>query len=86
MTMKWCVMEFARISKRYPDFHVVGEASSGEETLGMVSELIPDIVLLDLIMPGMDGIETTRRIRQISPRTQVVVLLPTMKMCISFQH
>jgi two-component system, NarL family, response regulator LiaR len=56
------------------DFHVVGEASSGEEALSMVSELIPDIVLLDLIMPGMDGIETTRRVRQISPRTQVVVL------------
>ena len=56
------------------DFQVVGEAASGEETLALVSELIPDIVLLDLIMPGMDGIETTRRIRQISPRTQVVVL------------
>jgi len=57
-----------------PDFQVVGEASSGEETLGMVTELIPDIVLLDLIMPGIDGIETTRRVKQISPRTQVVVL------------
>lgn len=56
------------------DFHVVGEASSGEEALSMVAELIPDIVLLDLIMPGMDGIETTRRVKQISPRTQVVVL------------
>ncbi len=56
------------------DFQVVGEASSGEEALGMVGELIPDIVLLDLIMPGMDGIETTRRIKQTSPRTQVVVL------------
>jgi NarL family two-component system response regulator LiaR len=56
------------------DFQVVGEASSGEETLGLVAELIPDIVLLDLIMPGMDGIETTRRVKQISPRTQVVVL------------
>ncbi|MBI3162129.1 MAG: response regulator transcription factor [Chloroflexi bacterium] len=56
------------------DFHVVGEASSGEEALEMVSDLIPDIVLLDLIMPGIDGIETTRRIRQISPRTKVVVL------------
>ena len=57
-----------------PDFQVVGEASSGEEALGMVTELIPDIVLLDLIMPGIDGIETTRRVKQISPRTQVVVL------------
>jgi NarL family two-component system response regulator LiaR len=57
-----------------PDFQVVGEAASGEEALPMISELIPDIVLLDLIMPGMDGIEATRRIRQISPRTQVVVL------------
>jgi NarL family two-component system response regulator LiaR len=56
------------------DFQVVGEAASGEETLSLVAELIPDIVLLDLIMPGMDGIETTRRVKQISPRTQVVVL------------
>lgn len=56
------------------DFHVVGEASSGEEALSLVAELIPDIVLLDLIMPGMDGIETTRRVKQTSPRTQVVVL------------
>ncbi|MBI5944494.1 MAG: response regulator transcription factor [Chloroflexi bacterium] len=57
-----------------PDMQVVGEASSGEETLAMVTELIPDIVLLDLIMPGMDGIEITRRVKRISPRTQVVIL------------
>lgn len=57
-----------------PDFQVVGESASGEETLSMVAELIPDIVLLDLIMPGMDGIETTRRVKQVSPRSQVVVL------------
>jgi NarL family two-component system response regulator LiaR len=56
------------------DFQVVGEAESGEAALKLVSDLIPDIVLLDLIMPGMDGVETTRRIKQISPRTQVVVL------------
>jgi len=55
-------------------FEVVGEADSGESALKMVSELIPDIVLLDLIMPGMDGVETTRQIKKISPRTQVVVL------------
>jgi NarL family two-component system response regulator LiaR len=56
------------------DFDVVGEAESGETAIRMVSELIPDIVLLDLIMPGMDGVETTRQIKKISPRTQVVVL------------
>ncbi len=57
-----------------PEFHVIGEAVSGEEALTMVSEYIPDIVLLDLILPGMDGVETTRHVKQISPRTQVVVL------------
>jgi NarL family two-component system response regulator LiaR len=56
------------------DFDVVGEAESGEQAVKMVSELIPDIVLLDLIMPGMDGVETTRQIKKISPRTQVVIL------------
>lgn len=56
------------------DFDVLGEADSGERAVRMVSELIPDIVLLDLIMPGMDGVETTRQIKKISPRTQVVVL------------
>ena len=55
-------------------FEVVGEAESGEAAVKLVSELIPDIVLLDLIMPGMDGVETTRQIKKISPRTQVVVL------------
>ena len=60
--------------ERIADFNVLGEGSSGEEALNMVAEMIPDIVLLDLMMPSMDGIETTRRIRQISPRTKVVVL------------
>ncbi len=57
-----------------PEFCVVGEAESGEKAIRLVSELIPDVVLMDLIMPGTDGIETTRRVKQISPRTQVVVL------------
>jgi NarL family two-component system response regulator LiaR len=57
-----------------PEFQVVGEAMSGEDAVAMVGEFIPDIVLLDLIMPGMDGVEATRRIKQVSPRTQVVVL------------
>jgi DNA-binding NarL/FixJ family response regulator len=57
-----------------PDFQVVGEAASGDDAIGLVSDLIPDLVLMDLIMPGLDGVETIRRIKKISPRTQVVVL------------
>lgn len=57
-----------------PEFHVVGEAASGEEAIALVTEYVPDVVLMDLIMPGMDGVETTRRVKSISPRTQVVVL------------
>ncbi len=56
------------------EFTVVGEAASGGEALQLVTELVPDVVLMDLIMPGMDGIKTTREIKKISPRSQVVVL------------
>ncbi len=57
-----------------PDISVVGEASSGEEALRIVGDLAPDVALMDLLMPGMNGVETTRRLREISPETQVIVL------------
>ncbi|HEY5982379.1 MAG TPA: response regulator transcription factor [Anaerolineales bacterium] len=56
------------------EFAVVGEASSGKEALRLAADLVPDVVLMDLIMPDMDGIKTTREIKRISPRSQVVVL------------
>ncbi|MDP1614486.1 MAG: response regulator transcription factor [Methylococcales bacterium] len=56
------------------EFKVVGEAVSGEETLTLVSEFIPDIVLMDLILPDMDGIEIIHLLKQVSPCTQIVVL------------
>ncbi len=57
-----------------PDLTVVGEAASGKEALALAEELVPDVVLMDLLMPDMDGIETTRRLKTVSPRSQVVVL------------
>ncbi|HEX5807072.1 MAG TPA: response regulator transcription factor, partial [Anaerolineales bacterium] len=57
-----------------PDLSVVGEAGSGEEAVRLAAHLIPDVILMDLIMPNMDGVETTRRVKQVSPRSQVVVL------------
>jgi two-component system, NarL family, response regulator LiaR len=57
-----------------PGLTILGEAGSGEEAIAMVQEQIPDVVLLDLIMPGIDGVDATRQIKKISPRTQVVIL------------
>ena len=57
-----------------PDLTVVGEAGSGEEAVQLAEQHVPDVVLMDLIMPHMDGVEATRRVKQVSPRSQVVVL------------
>ncbi len=57
-----------------PDLSVVGEAASGDEAIERAAELQPDIVLLDLNMPGPSGIEITRRLREALPETRVLVL------------
>lgn len=58
----------------HPDIHVVSEAGSGEEAVHLVTLHAPDVVLMDLVMPGMDGIAAIREIKRLSPRTQIVVL------------
>jgi NarL family two-component system response regulator LiaR len=57
-----------------PDIEVVGEAENGEEALSMVRELHPDVVLMDLLMPVMNGIEATKAIRSEMPDVEVIAL------------
>ena len=56
------------------DMEVVGEAADGVEALEKVGELLPDVALIDLVMPKMDGITTIRQIKNLSPSTRILVL------------
>jgi DNA-binding NarL/FixJ family response regulator len=57
-----------------PGIEVVGEAGDGEEAVRVATEVTPDVVLLDLRMPGVDGVEAARRLRDALPATRIIVL------------
>jgi DNA-binding NarL/FixJ family response regulator len=56
------------------DFRIVGEASDGIEAVRMAESLKPDVLIVDLMMPGLNGLEVTRQTGQVSPRTRVIIL------------
>ncbi len=66
---------FARgILSNEPDMEVIGEAGDGQEAILKVRELKPDVVLMDLRMPGMNGIDTTRQLKKEMPELRVIML------------
>lgn len=60
--------------QRVPDFNVIAEAADGEEVLRLVTDLKPDVAVVDISMPKVNGIEVTRRVRRTSPETKVLIL------------
>lgn len=57
-----------------PDIQVVADAGSGEEAVRVVEAYEPEVILMDLIMPGMDGVEATRQVKKVCPKCQVIIL------------
>ncbi|HSO57796.1 MAG TPA: response regulator transcription factor, partial [Paenisporosarcina sp.] len=60
--------------KTQKDMDVVGEATNGKEAVELTAKLKPDVVLMDLVMPIMDGIQATKKIKAQHPQTQVLML------------
>ncbi len=60
--------------EQQPDMEVVGEGKDGAQGVAIVASLLPDVVLLDLLMPRMDGISAVREMKRLTPSTQIIIL------------
>lgn len=60
--------------ERQPDISVIGEGSDGEQAIALAASLIPDVLLLDLLMPKVDGITAIREIKRLTPETRIIIL------------
>ena len=65
---------FKMILAAQPDMEIVGEAGNGREALDLAGQLQPDVIVMDVAMPELNGIEATRRVADVSPRTRVLAL------------
>jgi len=65
---------FKMILAAQPDMEIVGEAGNGREALDLAGQLQPDVIVMDVAMPELNGIEATRRVADLSPRTRVLAL------------
>jgi len=60
--------------EQQPDMTVVGEGNDGEQAIKLAADLLPDVILLDLLMPKMDGVTAVREIKRVAPTTQIIIL------------
>src|SRR3990172_7907954 len=68
-----------QLLEQHSELEIVGDASSGREAVAAVEKLMPDVVLMDMVMPGLSGLEATRQIPKRFPKTRFLILTAYMK-------